>query len=101
VDEDGGKVSSVHLRFLSPLEPGLKAIFQRFKKVITVEINYSDPEEAPFITPETRRLGQLARLLRENTLVDVGCWSKVPGSPLPPVVIETELRRRLGMQGAR
>ena len=97
VRQDGGKVSSVHLRFLSPLEPGLKAIFERFEKVMTVEINYSDPADGPFITPETRRLGQLARLLRENTLVDIDCWSKVPGSPLPPAVIETELRRRLGM----
>jgi 2-oxoglutarate ferredoxin oxidoreductase subunit alpha len=36
----GHKVSSVHLRFLSPLEPGLKEIFSGFKKVMTVEINY-------------------------------------------------------------
>ena len=38
----GKKVSSVHLRFLSPLEPGLKEIFSKFRKVMTVEINYSD-----------------------------------------------------------
>ncbi len=95
VRKDGARVSSLHLRFLSPLEPGLKAIFDRFGKVITVEVNYSDPVEAPFTTAETRRLGQLARLLRENTLVDVDCWSRVPGSPLPPAGIEAEIRRRL------
>ena len=93
--KNGARVSSLHLRFLSPLEPGLKAIFDRFGKVTTVEVNYSDPVEAPFITTETRRLGQLARLLRENTLVDVDCWSRVPGSPLPPAAIEAEIRRRL------
>ena len=38
---EGHRVSSIHLRFLSPLEPGLKDIFSRFKKVITVEINYT------------------------------------------------------------
>ena len=97
VRADGGRVSSVHLRFLSPLEPGLKEIFEQFENVMTVEINYSDPAEGPHVGPETRRRGQLARLLRENTLVDIDCWSRVPGSPLPPAVIEAELRRRLGM----
>ena len=39
---EGYSVSSLHLRFLSPLEPGLKEIFSRFEKVMTIEINYSD-----------------------------------------------------------
>jgi len=81
---EGHKVSSVHLRFLSPLEPGLKDIFSRFKKVTTVEINYSDRLGEPYITPENRRYGQLALLLRANTLVDVDCWTRVPGQPLRP-----------------
>lgn len=37
---DGGpKVGHVHLRSLSPLEPGLAAIFARYRKVVVVEIN--------------------------------------------------------------
>ena len=44
---EGLKVSSLHLRFLSPLEPGLKEIFSAFKKVMTVEINYSDEDGRP------------------------------------------------------
>jgi 2-oxoglutarate ferredoxin oxidoreductase subunit alpha len=92
---DGHRVSSVHLRFLSPIEPGLKEIFSKFKKVMTVEVNYSDDFGDPFITPESRRLSQLAQLLRSHTLVDIDCWSRVPGSPIPPGVIETELRKRL------
>ena len=95
VREDGGRVSSLQLRFLSPLEPGLKEIFERFDKVITVEINYSDNLQDPFINPETRRRSQLARILREHTLVDIDCWSRVPGSPLPPERIEKVLRKRL------
>ena len=54
--EEGLKVSSLNLTFLSPLEPGLKEIFSKFKKVCTVEINYSDEPDDPFITPENRRL---------------------------------------------
>jgi len=81
---EGLSVSSLHLRFLSPLEPGLKEIFQRFRKVITVEINYSDEPSDPFITPENRRRGQLCWLLRAQTLVDVDCWTRVPGEPLRP-----------------
>jgi 2-oxoglutarate ferredoxin oxidoreductase subunit alpha len=82
--ERGHKVSSMHLRFLSPLEPGLKAIFARFKKVMTIEINYSDSPDAPLITDENRRRAQLANILRMQTLVDVDCWSMVYGHPLQP-----------------
>ena len=95
----GSRVSSLHLRFLSPMEPGLKEIFQRFRQVMTVEVNYSDEPGDPYITPESRRYSQLAMLLRSQTLVDVDCWSRVPGSPIPPGVIEEELRRRLNLLG--
>ncbi|GAB6041124.1 2-oxoacid:acceptor oxidoreductase subunit alpha [Endothiovibrio diazotrophicus] len=81
---EGKKVSHVHLRFISPLEPGLKAIFSRFKKVMTIEINYSDDLTHPLITEENRRYAQLALLLRAQTLVDVDCWSVVYGHPLQP-----------------
>ncbi|MET0105627.1 MAG: 2-oxoacid:acceptor oxidoreductase subunit alpha [Sedimenticola sp.] len=92
----GGKVSSIHLRFISPLEPGLKEIFARFKQVITVEINYSDDPNGPMITEENRRYAQLATVLRANTLHDVDCWSVVYGHPLQPGMIHNELERRLG-----
>ncbi len=80
----GKKVSSLHLRFLSPLEPGLKEIFQRFRKVMTIELNYSDDPEAPLMTEERRRYAQLALVLRAHTLLDIDCWSVVPGHPLSP-----------------
>ncbi len=92
---DGGSVSSLHLRFLSPLEPGLEAIFRRFEQVMTVEVNYSDDEDDPTIPAEARRYSQLAWLLRARTLCDVKCWSRVPGTPLAPGVIEKQLRARL------
>lgn len=96
---EGRQVSSVHLRFLSPLEPKLKALFQRFGRVITVEVNYSDPVEAPFMTSESRRYSQLAQLLRSQTLIDIDCWSQVRGSPIPPSRIAAELRRRMDAPG--
>ena len=92
---DGLAVSSVHLRFLSPMEPGLKEIFSRFKKVITVEINYSDELGEPYITEENRRRGQLCWLLRASTLVDVDCWTRVPGEPLQPGKILQAIRGKL------
>ena len=81
---EGRKVSSCQLTFLSPLEPGLKEIFSKFRKVMTVEINYSDNLGDPYITEETRRLGQLCWVLRAHTLVDLDCWTSVPGQPLRP-----------------
>jgi 2-oxoglutarate/2-oxoacid ferredoxin oxidoreductase subunit alpha len=89
---EGLKVSSLHLRFLSPLEPGLTDIFKRFRKVITVEINYADDPRAPWITEENRRRGQLCWLLRAQTLVDVDCWTRVPGEPLRPADILSGIR---------
>jgi 2-oxoglutarate ferredoxin oxidoreductase subunit alpha len=93
----GGKVSSLHLRFLSPLEPGLREIFDRFKQILTIEINYSDDPADPFIDAESRRYAQLAQILRSHTLVDIDCWSRVPGSPLRPGQIEAVIRERLGL----
>ena len=92
---DGLRVSSIHLRFLSPLEPGLQEIFSRFRKVLAVEVNYSDDVGEPYINAESRRYSQLAQLLRAHTLVDVDCWSRVPGSPIPPGEIERQLRSRM------
>jgi 2-oxoglutarate ferredoxin oxidoreductase subunit alpha len=89
---EGLSVSSLHLTFLSPLEPGLSEIFRRFRKVMTVEINYSDDASDPFITNENRRRGQLAWLLRAETLVDVDCWTRVPGEPLRPGAIVDVIR---------
>jgi 2-oxoglutarate ferredoxin oxidoreductase subunit alpha len=98
VRRDGCAVSSLHLRFLSPLEQGLKEIFAGFRRVITVEINYSDEPGDPFITEENRRRGQLAWLLRAATLVDVDCWTRVPGEPLRPGHIEAAIREQLELE---
>jgi len=97
----GHSVSSLHLTFLSPMAPGIRETFQRFKKVMTVEINYSDEPGDPYITDENRRRGQLAWLLRASTLVDVDCWTRVPGEPLRPGAIYEAILAHLPRGGAR
>ena len=96
---EGLKVSSLHLRFISPMEPGLKEIFEKFDRVMTVEINYSDDPGDPYITAENRRYGQLAWMLRAQTLVDVDCWTRVLGEPLRPGVIQEAIVDRLVRDG--
>jgi 2-oxoglutarate ferredoxin oxidoreductase subunit alpha len=96
---EGQRVSSLQLTFLSPLQPGIREIFARFDRVCTVELNYSDEPDAPYITPDNRRLGQLAWLLRAATLTDVDCWTRVPGEPLRPGAIVDAIRGKLA--GAR
>ena len=92
---NGIAVSSVNIQFLSPLPPGLKEMFSRFKKVMTVELNYSDDWDDPLINRENRRYGQLAWLLRANTLLDIDCYAKVPGRPLMPVEIVEEIQKQV------
>ena len=91
LQQEGERVSALHLRFLSPLEPGLETILTGFDQVMTVEINYSDPAGV-----EGRRYSQLAAVLRGELLIDIDCWSRVPGQPLPPESILAALRERLG-----
>jgi 2-oxoglutarate ferredoxin oxidoreductase subunit alpha len=64
--------------------PGLVEIFKRFKKVITVEINYSDTMGNPMVTQENRRYAQLAWYLRAKTQLDIDCFSNVHGQPMNP-----------------
>jgi len=66
---------------------------------MTIEINYSDEPDDPFIDEENRRRGQLAWLLRAQTLVDVDCWTRVMAEPLRPGRILEVIRNRLAVTG--
>ncbi len=94
----GAKVSYIHLRFLMPLEPGLLEIFKNFKKVMTVEINYSDDKNDPTINHDNRRYAQLATLLRTQTLLDIDCWSNVKGQPIKPREIVEMIKEELDIK---
>ncbi|MFZ4624203.1 MAG: 2-oxoacid:acceptor oxidoreductase subunit alpha [Rhodoferax sp.] len=84
---EGQKVSSIHLRFLQPMQPGIKAIMQRFNQVMTIEINWSDSPDEEIIDESNRRYSSLAILLRSRCLIDVDCWSEVRGQPIKPSTI--------------
>ena len=92
---EGHKVSSLHLRFLQPMAPGIGDTLRRFRKVITVENNWSDSTEDKNIAADNRRYSQLALLLRARYLVDVDCWSEVRGQPIKPKSVIRAIRDRL------
>ncbi len=92
---EGKKVSSIHLRFLQPMQPGIKEIMQRFKKVMTVETNWSDDPKDEIIDDTNRRYAALAMMLRARYLVDVDCWTEVKGQSLKPSAIRRVLLEKL------
>jgi 2-oxoglutarate ferredoxin oxidoreductase subunit alpha len=81
---EGRRVSSLHLLFLQPMAPGLKEIMQRFRKVITIENNWSDSLDDGIIDETNRRYSALATLLRARCLIDVDCWTEARGQPIKP-----------------
>jgi 2-oxoglutarate ferredoxin oxidoreductase subunit alpha len=92
---EGHRISALHLTFLQPMQPGIKEILQRYKRVMTVEANWSDRADDPLIDETNRRYSALAMLLRSRYLVDVDCWTEVRGRPIKPGTICDVLRRRL------
>jgi 2-oxoglutarate/2-oxoacid ferredoxin oxidoreductase subunit alpha len=94
--EEGHAVSSMHLRFLNPMPPGIKEIMQRFEKVIAIETNWSDSPDEAIIDESNRRYSSMATLLRSRYLVDVDCWSEVRGRPIRPSTLRSVLLGKLG-----
>jgi 2-oxoglutarate/2-oxoacid ferredoxin oxidoreductase subunit alpha len=63
--KQGKKVSHAHLRWLSPLEPGLAKVIHNFKHVIVAELN----------------MGQLRAVIRDKFLIDAVGLNKIQGQP--------------------
>jgi 2-oxoglutarate/2-oxoacid ferredoxin oxidoreductase subunit alpha len=91
----GRKVSSLHLTFLQPMAPGVKEIVQGFRKVMTIEGNWSDRPNDEIIDEANRRHSALAILLRSRYLIDVDSWSEVRGQPIKPATIENVILEKL------
>ncbi|MBI3928444.1 MAG: 2-oxoacid:acceptor oxidoreductase subunit alpha [Armatimonadetes bacterium] len=87
VRADGLRVSSANLTFLQPLQPGLGEMMKGFRKVMTIESNWSDRPSNSIINADNRRYSALAMMLRSRYLVDVDCWSEVKGQPLKPASV--------------
>jgi 2-oxoglutarate ferredoxin oxidoreductase subunit alpha len=94
------RVSSLHLTFLQPMPSGIGEIIKRFKRVMTIENNWSDRLQDDIIDHENRRYSALAWLLRARYLVDIDCWSESRGQPIKPSDICNEVRSRLGRTGS-
>jgi 2-oxoglutarate/2-oxoacid ferredoxin oxidoreductase subunit alpha len=95
----GHRVSSLHLTFLQPLPSGIGTVMSRFKRVMTIENNWSDRPGDALIDEDNRRYSALALMLRSRFLVDVDCWSESRGRPIKPGAICRELRSRLASGG--
>ena len=95
LNDEGLRVSSLHVRFLQPLPPGIKAIMQRFDQVLTVEGAWSDRPEDELVDDDNRRYSPLATVLRSRYLVDVDCWTEARGEPIKPAAVCDVIRRRL------
>jgi 2-oxoglutarate ferredoxin oxidoreductase subunit alpha len=89
----------MHLRFLQPLPPGIKEAMSRFRKVLTIEGNWSDDPEDEIIDETNRRYSALAMLLRARYLVDVDCWSQVRGEPIKPGTLRQVIRDKIATLG--
>ncbi len=92
---EGHRVSSTHLTFLQPMQPGIGEILRGFRQVIAIEGNWADDPDDPLIDESNRRYSALAMLLRSRYLVDVDCWTEVRGRPIKPGTVYAELRGRL------
>jgi len=98
LQSEGYSLSSLHLRYLSPFEPGIEQIIASFQRVMTIEINYSDP--ASFQEEfGMRRYSQLCMLLRSLTLRDIETWSRVPGIPLTPKMVRQGILQTFPVRG--
>jgi 2-oxoglutarate ferredoxin oxidoreductase subunit alpha len=100
LNAEGHRVSALHLTFLQPMPSGIGEIIKRFKRVMTIENNWSDRMQDDIIDHENRRYSALAWLLRARYLVDIDCWSESRGQPIKPSDICSEVRSRLERTGS-
>jgi len=70
-------------------------VMKRFRRVMTIENNWSDNPKDDLIDENNRRFSALAWMLRARFLVNVDCWSESRGRPLKPGAICREIRSRL------
>jgi 2-oxoglutarate/2-oxoacid ferredoxin oxidoreductase subunit alpha len=77
--QDGHAVARTHLVHLNPFPKNLGDVLARYERVVAPELN----------------LGQLARLLRAEYLVDVKTVSKIQGVPFRSSELDAAIRREL------
>jgi len=78
----GKAVSHAHLRWISPLEPGLAKIIHNFKHVLCAELN----------------TGQLRLILRATFLIDVVGLNKIQGLPFKVREVQDAIQAMIDQQ---
>ncbi len=76
----GIKVAHAHFRYLNPFPKNTGDVLRKYKYVVCPEIN----------------LGQLAKLLRQEFLIDVEPFNKIQGLPFKSFEIESKIESILG-----
>ena len=77
--EGGARVATAHFHHLNPLPPNTGEVLRAYERVLLPEMN----------------MGQLARVLRAEFLVDVESYAKVQGQPLFASEIERQILERI------
>ena len=85
LEEDGIKISRIHLRYINPFQKNLGDILKRFNKILIPEMN----------------LGQLAMLIKAEYVKDVISLPKVQGLPFKSREIIARVKEILGMTAAQ
>lgn len=75
----GAKVSSAHLKYLNPMPKNTLDVLKSFKKILIPEVN----------------MGQLAKLIRMNFVIEPIQFNKVKGTPFKAYEIEEKIEEIL------
>ncbi len=78
--EEGLNVSQAHLKYLNPLPRNTSEVLKKFKKILIPELN----------------LGQLARLIRSEYLIEVESYTKIKGLPFKSLDLKNKISELLG-----
>lgn len=84
VRRKGHKVSQAHFKYMNPMPKNTREVLGKFKKVLLPEIN----------------LGQFARVLRSELMIDVTQHNVVQGLPFKASDIEQVIYKMLGVEDA-
>lgn len=85
LQNEGKRVSHVHLRYLSPFNPRLEPVLRGFKKVLVAELN----------------MGQLRLVLRATFLLDAKGLNKIQGKPFKVMEVTNAVRALLDDDSAK
>ena len=79
VRKNGKKVAQAHLKYLNPFPKNTGEILKRYKYIVCPELN----------------MGQLAKFLKSEYLVDIDSYTKIQGLPFKSSEIETKIENVL------